>query len=234
MFARALLVITAAAVCVAARAELATYTPAVLYAPGVPKRVLLSAPVAAGAAAPRALAAELLAAAGADALAADERTVFVVERTGLSAQALAALSDAFVAATPTSRVEAAYTAGADVRAFDRTFGCGRAGVGALGAFLADAGSAGTVAAVCVEGEKEALDAYRAVVAARPTAAVVYTGAAEPEARVADDEDTTIWTGPVAETIVTAIAFIVPIWIVFHLLCSIRPVEDVEYPKHKIA
>lgn len=234
MFARALLVFTAVAACVA-HAELATYTPAVLYAPGVATSVAVAAPVAAAASEPRALVAELLAAAGAAALAADERTVFVVERTGLSAQALAALSPAFVAETPAAHVEAAYTNGADVRAFDRTFGCGQAGTQALGAFLADdARSAGAVAAVCVRGEGEALAAIRAVAAARPTAAVVYTGAAAPEARVGDDEDTTIWTGPVAETIVTAIVFVVPMWIVFHLLCSIRPVEDVEYPKHKIA
>lgn len=229
-----MLVFSAVAVCVA-HAELATYTPAVLYAPGVAQSVAVAAPVAAGAAEPRALAAALLAAGGAPAPAADERTVFVVERTGLSAQALAAHSDAFLAETPAARVEAAYTNGADVRAFDRTFGCGQAGTQALGAFLADARSAGTVAAVCVRGESEALAALHAVEAARPTAAVVYTGAAVPEPRVAAaDDDTTIWTGPVAETIVTAIVFIVPMWIVFHLLCSVRPVEDVEYPKHKIA
>lgn len=219
-----------------AHAELATYTPALLFESTLAQSALLEKPLDVAPEEPRQLVASMTSAAGVELE--GKRVLFVVVESGLNARMLAALTDKQTESLPQSRIEAVYTRGAETQAFDVTL------PGSDGASIAESvcteSNADVAVAVSAQDMSEAVQVVSMLVEACPNTAVVLTGASSPalEETVNEDpaseEDTTIWSGPVAETIVAVIAAIVPMAVVFHLLCSIRPVEDVEYPKRKIA
>ena len=232
MFTRAFLVVAAVALC-CAHAEMYTYIPAVLYGSEVKSESVIMTPLKAASNEPRKLAAELKGAA------LDEKTpaVFILDSRGLNAKILSQMSQTFAATMPAVSAEAAYTNGVEISAFDRTFGCdGRDGFDDLAAFLDSADSEGKTVAICVQGESAIMRAYSVVEINRPDAAVIVTGpnSIQKEVKTDDDDKTTYWPAGVAETIVAVIAVSIPLILAFHLLFSIRPVEDVEYPRHKVS
>ena len=233
-FARIALV-AAALVAGCVHAELATYTPALLFESSLTQNALLQKPLDVDPESPRELVASMASASNTQ-VSDNGRAVFVVLDSGLNTRMLAALTDKQVESLPKNRVEAVYTRGAEVQAFDLTLPASD-GESLVEAVCTE-NNVNLVAAVSAQDMDEAIQVVNMLAGSCPNIPIVLTGASSPAQEVIEEdqssEDTTIWPGPVAETIVSILAAIVPMAVVFHLLCSIRPVEDVEYPKHKIA
>jgi len=231
MFSRAFFVVAAVAVCLA-HAEISTYVPAVLYKSGMVSKGLSKAPLKAASNEPMNLLTEL----SGEGLKKDEFAVFILDKRGLNAKMLSEMSETFLGEMPVVSAEAAYTNGVDISAFTNTFGCddkAKDSISEFGMFLDDDANKGKSVAICVTGEKGILEAYHTIAATRPDSVIVLTG----PTTLRDDEpsdNTTLWPASVVETMVTFVAMSIPLILCFHLLCSIRPVEDVEYPKHKVS
>jgi len=232
MFSRSFFIVAALAVCFA-QAELSTYIPAVLYTQNLKANGAIKTPFKAGSKEPRNLAAEL----NGQPLKKEDTVVFILESRGLNAKMLSEFSSGFMDDMPTVSAEAAYTHGADISAFEKSFGCSgdaKLSLDEMGSFLESDKAVGSTVAVCVQGEEAILDAYQTIYGSRRNSVIVLTGSTTPVTPVVPTTQTTLWPAGVVEVVISFIAVSVPLILSFHLLCSIRPVEDVEYPKHKVS
>jgi len=243
MFSRTVLAVSAVvavACCVLAdvvpvpAVPLAIYTPAVVFVPGMESKSVIKTPLTSPASDPMGMLHEIIADFPNET--ANAPKVFILEKRGLNAKMLTNLSNTFLAALPTVSAEAAYTSGVNYSALDVSYGCMEMNSeDEVFSFLMSNFSSGKSVAICVKGDEQIVRACNLVLRANANAVIVVTGPfiVEQEPDNDDESGKTVWPGGVVEALITFVAALVPLALAFHLLFAIRPVEDVQYPKHKI-